>query len=507
MRFKLTGRLTAALVGVTLLGLASAAGIYQAVVGNIFDQLVVAENTDHFAGDVMDFYKVHGSFEGLGDALRVRAQPIVDNPNSPAGPSLSRGAQPGGPVGKPAPPAGKPQGAPPAGAVGPPGAPPGGQPPAGAAQPGGPVMFGLADASGRVVLRGDGYIEGEPAPAAALSKGIPIRINGVLIATALIPNHPLPWSDAEAEFINRSRLALGLAAAAGIIAATVVGVLLARGIARPMRSLTAAADQVARGDTATVPVKGQDEVAELARAFNHMSSELDHAQTARRQMTADIAHELRNPLTTISGYVQAIRDGDLEPTSERLDAVYRQTVRLGRIVEDLRTLSLADVGSLSLSLTSVEARELLLSTAENYAVEAGQKGVKVHCAAGELGEVEGDPGRLTQVLGNLLANAIRHTPPGGEVRLIGRDEGSAVVLSVEDTGEGIPPTDLPYVFDRFYRAGPARKRDGKGSGLGLAIVKAIVSAHDGSIEARSEPGVRTAFTIRLPRFQTAGAAF
>jgi two-component system, OmpR family, sensor histidine kinase BaeS len=121
--------------------------------------------------------------------------------------------------------------------------------------------------------------------------------------------------------------------------------------------------------------------------------------------------------------------------------------------------------------------------------------------------VEGDPGRLTQVLGNLLANAIRHTPPGGEVRLIGRDEGSAVVLSVEDTGEGIPPTDLPYVFDRFYRAGPARKRDGKGSGLGLAIVKAIVSAHDGSIEARSEPGVRTAFTIRLPRFQTAGAAF
>src|SRR5579884_1861329 len=375
--------------------------MYQAVAGNIFDRLVLAENADHFATDVMAYYRSAGTVQGLAGHL---------GPDAVLGGGLQAAPGPGPGPQQAAPPAGaaqpKPNGAPPARpSAKPQGAPgPGPDGPA-VEERAGPVKFGLADPSGIVVLPVDNLRPGDRASADAIRGGIPIKVDGVLIGTALIPSGKFPWSAAEEEFVNRSRLALGLAAATGVAAAVVIGMLLARGISRPVRDLTEAAASVAKGETPMVPVKGSDEVADLARAFNHMSAELDHAQTARRQMTADIAHELRNPLTTISGYVQAIRDGELEPTSERLDAVYRQTVRLGRIIEDLRTLSLADVGSLSLALSSVEPLELLRSTVENYTVEADQKGVTVRCEArSELGAIEGDPGRLTQVLGNLVAN-------------------------------------------------------------------------------------------------------
>ncbi|HLG69052.1 MAG TPA: HAMP domain-containing sensor histidine kinase [Chloroflexota bacterium] len=230
---------------------------------------------------------------------------------------------------------------------------------------------------------------------------------------------------------------------------------------------------------------------------NAQLEETNQVLRARRQMTAEIAHELRNPLTTISGYVQAIRDGQLPFSAERMDAIYRQTERLNRVIGDLRTLSLADVGALSFIMQPVPPDSLLTLTAENYTVEASARGVKLLCSLGDpLPPVNADGERLAQVLGNLVSNAIRHTASGGQVHIAGRHEDGNVVLTVEDSGEGIAANELPYVFDRFYRA--SSRTNAGSSGLGLAIVKALVTAHHGTIDVASQVGVGTTFTIRLP---------
>jgi signal transduction histidine kinase len=220
---------------------------------------------------------------------------------------------------------------------------------------------------------------------------------------------------------------------------------------------------------------------------------------ARRQMTADIAHELRNPLTTISGYAQAIRSGELDPTPERLDAIHRQTERLNGIIEDLRTLSLADVGTLALTMKLLAPGDILHATAESYAVEAQERGITLDCSIeDELPPINADAQRLSQVLGNLVSNALRHTLAGGRVTLTGRSEPHWVVIGIADSGEGIAPKELPFIFDRFYRAPSRDSRSGSGSGLGLAIAKALVTAHSGTIEVDSALGQGTTFTIRLP---------
>jgi signal transduction histidine kinase len=220
---------------------------------------------------------------------------------------------------------------------------------------------------------------------------------------------------------------------------------------------------------------------------------------ARRRMTADIAHELRSPLTTISAYSEAICTGMLPASEERLAAIFRQAKRLDGLIGDLRLLSLADIGALTLTMGPVLPDDLVQRTLDNFTVPAEERGVGLSSAVdGPLPAIEGDMQRLEQVLGNLVSNALRHTQPGGSVRLTGRVEYGQVVLSVEDSGEGIAPDELPLVFDRLYRAGPEAKRDPGGSGLGLAIVKSLVSAHGGAIDVASTLGVGTTFTIRLP---------
>jgi signal transduction histidine kinase len=236
---------------------------------------------------------------------------------------------------------------------------------------------------------------------------------------------------------------------------------------------------------------------ELDNALEELHS-VNDAITARRQMTAEIAHELRNPLMTISGYTEAIRDGDLPATTDRFEAILRQTQRLEQLVADLRTLSLADVGKLPLSLQLVPSTELLEATIESFSVEATEKQVRLEIhPEHEHVQANADPGRLSQVLGNLVSNALRHTPPGGSIHISSYRDGEDVVLRVEDTGEGIAEAELPLVFERYYRA-EAGKRHASGSGLGLPIVKALVEAHGGSITVHSQPAKGTKFTIRLP---------
>jgi signal transduction histidine kinase len=216
-------------------------------------------------------------------------------------------------------------------------------------------------------------------------------------------------------------------------------------------------------------------------------------------MTADIAHDLRTPLTVITGYIEALRDGDLQPTPARFEAIHDEAQHLKRLVQDLRTLSLADAGELSLNCQLVSVPELLdrVATAHQHQAEQQQINLEVHPAEA-LPDLNVDFDRMVQVLGNLVSNALRYTPESGQIILSARTQDDAVLLRVKDTGHGIPPDELPRIFNRFYRADKSRQQDEGESGLGLAIARAIVEAHGGSISAKSEMGQGTTFQILLP---------
>jgi signal transduction histidine kinase len=216
-------------------------------------------------------------------------------------------------------------------------------------------------------------------------------------------------------------------------------------------------------------------------------------------MTADIAHELRNPLSVIRGNLEAIFDGVYPTDIEHLTPIYEETMLLQRLVEDLRLLSLADAGQLQLIRSDVDVERLLAGVAEGAQAVAQDKGVTLRVEMPEeLLVVDGDADRLRQVVGNLVSNALRYTQAGGMVTLGARSSGTHVHMTIADTGPGIPVEDLPHVFDRFYRGDSARDRASGGSGLGLAIARALVEAHGGTIEVESAVGQGTAFLVELP---------
>lgn len=275
-----------------------------------------------------------------------------------------------------------------------------------------------------------------------------------------------------------------------------------RRIAPPLIDVMAAADAVAEGDLSVrVSEEGKGEMGQLARSFNHMTAELERSDQQRRNLTADVAHELRTPLHIIQGNLEGILDGIYEPTSEHISATLDETRALARLVADLHTLSLAEMGKLPLVMEPVDVAELLEDIATSFSSRAESDGIELHVEIEretELG-VYGDAGRLDQVLSNLVVNALRHTPRGGEITLRGRYDAGRVLLEVADTGEGISGSDLPFIFDRFWRGDPARAhKSGVGGGLGLAIARQLVEAHHGSISVKSTLGQGTQFQVVLP---------
>jgi two-component system OmpR family sensor kinase/two-component system sensor histidine kinase BaeS len=283
-----------------------------------------------------------------------------------------------------------------------------------------------------------------------------------------------------------------------------------RHVANPLADVMAAADRVAAGDLSVrvpVPVHGAREFVRLAQSFNRMTEELQRADQQRRNLTADVAHELRTPLQIIQGNLEGVLDGVYTPSAEHVEATLEETRLLTRLVEDLRTLSLAEAGQLPLVMEAVDVAELLADVRTSFSGQAEAAGVdlQVEAAAG-LGTVRGDIGRLRQVLGNLLGNALRYTPAGGAITLRATAGPAGVRIVIRDTGQGIPAEDLPYVFDRFWRGDRARSHaGGAGSGLGLAIARQLVQAHGGTIAAASEAGQGTTFTIDLPTAATQGS--
>ena len=239
---------------------------------------------------------------------------------------------------------------------------------------------------------------------------------------------------------------------------------------------------------------------ELATAFNTMSAELSRSVNARKQMTADIAHELRTPLSLILGHAEAVHDGVLPPSKENFEIIREEATRLEHLVNDLRTLSLADAGELSIQPQIIEPGGLLEEIASHYQYQTQKKNINLILdIAPHLPQLEVDPGRITQVLTNILDNATRHTPEGGTITLSAKQAGNNVALAIKDSGPGLAKEDVERIFERFYRADPSRQREDGGSGLGLAIAKSIVQAHNGQLSAESEPGKGLKVIISLPQ--------
>ena len=283
------------------------------------------------------------------------------------------------------------------------------------------------------------------------------------------------------------------------IIALLLGILLARTISRPLQDLTRATHLVAEEDLDhEVPVRTKDEIGELAQSFNQMTSRLAHANQLRRQMTADIAHDLRTPTSVIMGFTEALSDGKLDGSPEMYPIMHQEAQQLNHLMDDLRTLSLADAGELPLMKQTVAPQELLERTAAAYQIQAQKQGITLSLdTPTNLPPLNVDPDRMAQVLGNLVSNALRYTPAEGRITLAAASEPTHITLKVQDTGAGIAPDDLPNIFRRFYRADKSRQQNGE-SGLGLAIARSIVEAHGGTIAAASTLGQGTTFLIHLP---------
>lgn len=366
----------------------------------------------------------------------------------------------------------------------------------------------LAEADGRVILGGWLYHPGEQLNSSMLRDSLPLVVGGETVGYLLqipIPMRPPPdvdghWSP-ESAFLNRVNRAILYSSLVALAVALFIGIFLARNIARPIRDLTQATTAVAHGELGRqVEVRGNDEIAELSISFNQMSSDLALASRQRRQMTADIAHELRTPLSIIMGYTESLRDGVLPSNAETFDIIYDEAEHLSRLVQDLRTLSLADAGELSLNLGLIDPVELLRNVAARYAHQAEQKGVGLQVEVGsELPDVEVDQGRMEQVLSNLVSNALRYTPAQGQITLSAHQKSSdLLVLQVQDTGVGIAPEDVERIFDRFYKVDASRTAENGESGLGLAIARSLVLMHNGRISVESVGGSGSTFRIELP---------
>jgi two-component system sensor histidine kinase BaeS len=312
---------------------------------------------------------------------------------------------------------------------------------------------------------------------------------------------PTPTGQAQQDTIVR----LIVAAAGAAALASLLGLVVAGRLVRPLNRLETAAGGVARGDLTQRSglADRSDEFGRLGRTFDSMASELQKAEETRRQFLQDTAHELRTPLTVIDATSSAILDGVYEPERRHIETIRDQSRVLARVVEDLRTISLAEGGHLPLDRKELDLGEVLSSVVAGFEARANAGGIRVTVVGASGLAVAADPVRLRQIAGALVDNALRHTPQGGTVRLgaarVSRGGGQRDVIrvAVEDTGAGIPPEALPHIFERYFQAGPSRSRHPGTSGLGLSIVRALVQAHGGSVgaENRTDGGARLWFEL------------
>lgn len=430
---KLTHKFTLAFLLISLLAVGLAALFIWGSISRAFNQYLVNQQENSFAVAATTYYQTNNSWNGIDTYFRSQGLlPPLDEINPP------------------------------------------------------PQPYVLVDSKREVIVASVPYVVGEKVKQGELDKGIPIQAHGQTVGTVISTGQPLVRKPLDQKYIDQINQALWVAALGGVFFALVLGLLIARSITRPIRELTHATQEMAQGKlNQQIPVRSKDELGELAKSFNQMSTDLTRANRARKQMTADIAHDLRNPLTVINGYLESLQDGKLKPTPERFAVMQAEVTHLQRLVEDLRTLSLADAGELKLHLESTSILELLNRVADAYRPQAEQKQITLHVGVkSDLFEVHLDPARMEQVFGNLVSNALRYTPEGGEIRLEAKQLNGRLSVSVIDNGSGIPPEILPHIFERSFRGDESRS--GNESGLGLAIAKSIVELHGGKIRTESD---------------------
>lgn len=438
----LTLKLTLAFLIVGLSGAALVALFSVSNTSSAFDRFRLEQSLENFANDMSAYYERTGSWEGVGTLPR---RPRDNN------------------------------------------------------GPGNPPSHILANAQGVVVIAVPPYRPGQEILPSLLGRGIAVEVDGRRVGTVLNVGSPNRTAQ-ESLFLRQLAQALIWAALGATLFALLLGLGLARTLTHPLLALTRAVRRIASGDFGlTVEVESQDEIGQLAAAFNQMSSELARSAHLRRQMTADIAHELRSPLSVLMGYTESLSDGVLHPTPAILRAMHEESRLLSHLVDDLRTLSLADAGELTLNRVPTAPGELLERVVASFAPRATAKGVDL-CLdiSPALPAALLDAERCAQVLGNLLGNAIRHTPAGGTVTLRALAVAGGLLWQVADTGSGIAAEHLPHIFERFYRADTARTINEAESGLGLSIAKSLIELHGGTLTAESALGRGTVMSVWLP---------
>ncbi len=368
--------------------------------------------------------------------------------------------------------------------------------------------FLLTDSQDVVVYDSLNQITSQKLPEAESKEGTPILVDDVLVGTLLITPENSANTPA-AEFLLSVRKAVISSSIVASLIALGLGTLLFVQLTAPMRKLRKAAAAVAEGDLdQRVNLKGEDEFAQLGGTFDHMVASLAQAKMQREHLMADVAHELRTPLSAIQGTLEAIQDGVMPYDREQIDALYAETTLLNRLIGDLRLLSLAETSQLNLELRTTSPDLLIEHVVERAQPLALAKNIHLeHKSDMVLPNLLVDPDRITQVLTNLIHNSLRYTPPEGQIIVETALDSAAhqVIITVTDTGSGISSQDLPNIFDRFYRADKSRSRTSGGSGLGLAIVKELIHAHRGSVKVES-PVINgegqtphgTRFIIELP---------
>jgi two-component system, OmpR family, sensor kinase len=359
----------------------------------------------------------------------------------------------------------------------------------------------LADAAGNVVYDERAQRAGTALSDSERGSALPIETQGATVGYLLLGGQGRgPLAANEQDFLDQLQQTLLIAALAAAGLGIAIGLIISRTVSRPLARLAQAARAFAAHNwEQRVQVGGSEEVAEVSFAFNAMADSLQQAETLRRNLMADVAHELRTPLTVLQGNLRAMLDGVYPLERGEIATLYDETRLLNRLVDDLRELALAEAGQLKLSLQSIDLATLIRSTTANFTPVAEERGLSLEARIDRAVAVRADPDRVAQVLRNLIANALWHTPPQGHIAVEAQPLERGWRISVTDTGEGIAPEDLPHVFDRFYRAARPRTRHNGGSGLGLAIARSLVEAMGGQIGVESELGRGSCFWFSLPR--------
>jgi two-component system sensor histidine kinase BaeS len=376
--------------------------------------------------------------------------------------------------------------------------------------PHGPMPFGmgpsqmmpageivLLDAQYNVIIGGRNFYRGERVTQNQVPEALPVKADGEIVGFAVLRRDAFREQPLESAFLERLTQTLFLGSAAFVSIALLLGFLIARSLTRPLQALTAATRQVAAGDLdVTVDVTSKDELGELAQSFNTMNQRLAQARDLRRQMTADIAHELRTPVSVILGYADGLQEKVIPATEETFELIQEQAEQLEHLIDDLRTLTLAETGELTLKRSLTDPLPLVERTLAAYEPQASRQNITLRLDAdAPIPLILIDSDRFKQILSNLLSNAMQYTPNDGSITVQVAAKENAVLFTVTDSGPGIEAEDLDQIFVRFYRRDSSRSRDTGGSGLGLSIAKSLVERQGGHISVTSEVGKGASFTF------------